>query len=210
VHQLDDGSTLNYQAGRLYFLDAELASQFAAKGIVLTEEEYAKCKILLDEKDAYWSDRIKQVNTEITEAYKKETAQWAPYKRLFSPLQLEAFQLASKLRDLLDKSGPRPVLERDLSLGNDSPVIAAYLSRVDALVNPWLNRLLHTYAADFAENVRQVIHRLAAEGVPVVGWAEKAGCVTKEDDILALAEQLPLMAIKLDYTPETRRLRHEA
>lgn len=154
------------------------AEYFAADANAETRELKKK----LEEKDGYWTARIKQMHEEIADGYKNETARYAPYKELFTPLQLEAYQLAKDLRAFLDKMGSPPIIpnakdddnEKDLS---DEEILKRESERADwasAVRAPWVRRVLHTYQAEFAPRVIKIAQLLMAENIPVRGPLLKA------------------------------------
>ena len=129
---------------------------------------------------------------------------------LFTTLQTEVFRLAQELRSFLDDIGPRPKFDRSPGDGNDTPARLGNLANNTALAVPWLERLRHEYAARFADRVTSVVHRLGAEGVPIMDFEQRVGAVDDEKDVRDIAGQLPALAIKLDCLLDRRRPKRDA
>ncbi len=124
---------------------------------------------------------------------------------LFSPLQLEAFQLAKELREFLIELGARPEAPTEEDYEDIRDVEDS--DRLDDLEMKhklWVNQLVYGYASRFSERAVKLLHRLGEQGVPVSAWQEKVKSITTEGDIKEIAKELPKFAIRLDYEPTER------
>ena len=121
---------------------------------------------------------------------------------LLNPLQLEIFELARELRDFLKKMGPRPAAH----ISTDETTLEN-IRKANAAIQPWLLRLTNTYAAEFADRVQKVIHRLAAENLTDADLDAAASVPNNETKILGIAERLQLLEVKLDYMNDRKDLR---
>lgn len=124
---------------------------------------------------------------------------------LFSPLQLEAFQLAKELRNFLIELGARPEAptEEDYEGIRDAED-SDYLDGLEMKHKLWVNQLVYGYASRFSERAVKLLHRLGEQGVPVSAWQEKVKSITTEWDIKEIAKELPKFGIRLDYEPTER------
>ena len=123
---------------------------------------------------------------------------------LFSPLQLEAFQLARELRIFLKNMGPRPVVEISGEISTVENV-----RKISEAVRPWLMRVVNTYRADFEDKVNKLVIRLAAENLRDFALDAATKMPNNEKTILDIAELLPLLAVKLDFVDGRKALRRE-
>ncbi len=132
--------------------------------------------------------------------------QLAQYEELFTPLQLEAFQLARELREFLKNMGPRPVV--DISGDKDADTLEK-IRKINAVVQPWLARLINTYRADFEDRVNKIVVRLAAENLRDFALDAATTMPNNEKTILDIVELLPLLAVKLDFADGRKALKRE-
>lgn len=124
----------------------------------------------------------------------------SPTSDLFSPLQLEAFQLARDLRAFLDGLGPRPTVDK-ATFPETPDGVYGFVRATMAVERPWLNRLHHEYVVQFDSRVDNILHRLAAESLRDFALEAAAKAVGDENGILEIAERLPLLAIRLSFPP---------
>jgi hypothetical protein len=132
-----------------------------------------------------------------------------PDDGLLSPLQVEVFALARDLTRLLQEMPPKPIVNRaDFQEGSEGGI--AHFTAKEKAELPWNNRLRHTYAAKFADSVENILHRLAAENVSIVRIQSAVIAMPDEKSIRQIAEELPLLAVRLNYPSDRRQLRHES
>ena len=88
-----------------------------------------------------------------------------PCVGLFTPIQIEAFSLAKRLRKFLHEFGPAPTSGIDTSKAMSSDqTVKQMLFSVDALTS-WRTRLCAKYRADFRSDVDKVYNNFVAAGL---------------------------------------------
>jgi hypothetical protein len=96
-----------------------------------------------DEDEAALQAQIHELETEVLR-----------FKSIFSPFQMEIFELAQELQEFFDLIGPRPALPPRLSP-------AAYANiHIDQII-PWTNKLSGGYHGRFEARLKALRHRLA-------------------------------------------------
>lgn len=127
---------------------------------------------------------------------------------LFTPLQVELFQLAKELRQFLDGIGPCPTVDK-AAYGYDfeqnrfpdsTKQVHAYHDAQQAAEAPWRQRLHFGYIQRFSSRIRDLMLRVGEAGYPIFN-PDFAETVSDENALLKLAADLDMMALHL-YSPK--------
>jgi hypothetical protein len=123
-----------------------------------------------------------------------------PVSLLFSPLQLEAFQLAKELREFFIGLGPRPDLNKGLVDGTEEGGRRA-LQGLLTRQKPWCDEIIHGYELQFAARVSRIKHLFGAKGLGNRAFedVEHLG-ITQEETIPELARKIDRLAVDVNYT----------
>jgi hypothetical protein len=118
---------------------------------------------------------------------------------MFSPLQIEAFQLAKDLREFFIGLGPRPVIDKNLVDGTAVGNVKG-MEELHPREMPWINALTHGYQLRFKERVSRMRDQLGEKGVksqlfPDVEHIE----VNHVDTVPKLAMVIERLALELSY-----------
>jgi hypothetical protein len=117
---------------------------------------------------------------------------------LFTPLQIEAFQMSRELRLLVRNAGNKPRLDP----GDYPPSVegtAAYSNEWDNTVGLWVAKLTHRYALDYGSRVKKLVHKFGIEGLSDEGLEMNAESVNSEMGIIYVAKALTDLALKMDF-----------
>jgi hypothetical protein len=124
-----------------------------------------------------------------------------PVISLFSPLQVEAFQLAKDLREFFIGLGPRPVLEKNPQNRTDGPIERAF-EFLEEKQGPWNQKLTHGYSLHFADRVYRMKHQLGEVGLSnrLFDDIENMG-ILNVSNIPDLAREIDRLAVDVNYIP---------
>jgi hypothetical protein len=130
--------------------------------------------------------------------------------RLFSSLQVEAFQLAKELRGFMQELGPRPTVHDKSAFENTPDGVEKHLNAVMALDRPRDLKLQNAYAAQFAGRVKSIRFRFGEAGLDecyrLDGWID---WIVSEADVQRCARTLDELAISLNSISEARFTRKQ-
>lgn len=114
---------------------------------------------------------------------------------LFTPLQLETFQLAHELRQFLKSLGGRPVPKRN---GKEwlPDGTAEWLVARNGAEQPWVSKLVHSYADQYAERVKHAMHELGAAGLSVFPLEPYTKTIVEESNVTDAANWLDRYALE--------------
>jgi hypothetical protein len=117
----------------------------------------------------------------------------------FTPLQIEAFQLASELRAFLKEIGPRPVTDWNKpGQDTDPDWMAKRIAEQAQLYLPWHSRLTHRYAREFAPKVIELMHHLGEAGLNVSALLLGETKLRDANELIALCRAIDELAIELN------------
>lgn len=74
---------------------------------------------------------------------------------VFSQLQIDAFSLASEIRDFLEEIGPKPIANPEAYKDSPNQVMASIIG-TNRVVSPWMDRLTNRFGKDFAPRVKEI------------------------------------------------------
>jgi hypothetical protein len=117
---------------------------------------------------------------------------------LFTPLQIEAFQLAKDLRLFLKELGPRP----QVSWGNLDPQdgMAKRMTEQNRLQQPWVAKLVYRYAREYAPRVKNLMLRIGETGLPAFQLGAYADGIVNEENVLTASNLLDGLAVQMNYS----------
>jgi hypothetical protein len=118
---------------------------------------------------------------------------------LFSPLQIEAFELARDMRGFLHNLGPRPDADWPEVKDSDPDWTAKRLLERNRVQGPWVQRLMHGYAREYAPRVKTLMHLIGETGLAVSQLASYTEGASNEHHVLAVARVLDTLAVELSY-----------
>lgn len=117
---------------------------------------------------------------------------------MFTPLQLEAFQLARDLRSFLREIGPRPTIDASTFPSTTNGLAQSIVARFN-LQSPWLQKLTSGYELKFAQRVKTVRLKFGECGLSGAGELDSwTGSVTTEIEIQLCWQTLDRLAIRLN------------
>ena len=120
-----------------------------------------------------------------------------PCAGLFTPLQMEAFQLARDIRTFLRKHRPRPIGDPSI---NDGTTVGMMLFHADQTGKQgrWRERLIGEYDEQLKGRVLSLRNRFRGIGPSNPYWDSAANGITSETDLSNLCQILDDQAIMLD------------
>jgi hypothetical protein len=170
-------------------------------------EEVRTLKEQLEKLRDEWDRKEKRLNADVQRAQEvgwerdneRREALWQldeakSQLALFSPLQMEAFQLSNEIAVLIRSTGngePRPPKDAPHTV----EATAAYTTRL----NSWTDKLTSRYALDYESKVRILIHRFAVEGIKTEHLGSVAVSPQSKVGLIYIARGLADLAVRMHF-----------
>lgn len=130
-----------------------------------------------------------------------------PASSLFTPLQIDAFQLAKGLREFFSETEPKPTYNTTIhhTDGTASAIADAFVRN-----NDWMDKITNKYSRLFAGEVTDMKYRLGEMGLKSRVFDDIENKVIELDAAIPqLAREIERLAVDINY-PELHKLERDA
>ncbi len=117
---------------------------------------------------------------------------------VFTPLQLDAFRLAKDLINFLHDMGNRPEGRPQSAFPNTREGLEDFLNERTAIPRPWLEKLRHRYAKNYAARVKKMVHEFGEQNLDVSNLGNFESQVDSEMEVVTVRKELVRLSHDMD------------